>query len=129
MSGFDFLDTVITVLGVAKKGAEVYNSLSEKQESAGFATPSKMSTRTSGGGAKASLQSMDQPIGLGIPNMETAYRYFSNNLSRDNNLRQVQAENYVAKRRPALKSTMTVAGDANVKGFTASYKTSGVPTA
>ena len=86
MSGFDFLDTVITVLGVAKKGAEVYNSLSEKQESAGFATPNKMSTRTSGGGAKASLQSMDQPIGMGIPNMETAYRYFSNNLSRDNKI-------------------------------------------
>jgi hypothetical protein len=72
---------------------------------------------------------MQKPVGMGLPNMETAYRYFSNNLSRDTNLRIVQGENYVARKRKATPATMTVAADAKVKGFTASYKTTGVPTA
>jgi len=125
----DFLDTVLTVIGVVKKGAEVYNQLSSKDQDTGFAQPRRIDLESNLTAAKAPLREMEKPVGQGIPNMDTAYRYFANNLSRDVNFRYVQGQNYVAKRRKPLDSTMTVAGNATVKGFTASYKTTGVPTA
>mgnify|MGYP001183950558 FL=1 len=124
-----FIDSVLTVLSVVKKGAEIVNELSEKDESLGFAQPKRVDLSSNLTAAKAPLREMQKPVGMGLPNMETAYRYFSNNLSRDTNLRIVQGENYVARKRKATPATMTVAADAKVKGFTASYKTTGVPTA
>ena len=124
-----FIDSVLTVLSVVKKGAEIVNELSEKDESLGFAQPKRVDLGSNLTAAKAPLREMQKPVGMGLPNMETAYRYFSNNLSRDTNLRIVQGENYVARKRKATPATMTVAADAKVKGFTASYKTTGVPTA
>jgi len=124
-----FLDSVLSVLSIVKKGAEVYSALSDKDEDTGFATPQRVDLESKLTAPRASLKSMEAPIGLGLPNIETAYRYFSNNLSRDNNFRYVQGENYVAKRRSPTPATMTVASDARVKGFTASYKTTGVPSA
>jgi len=124
-----FIDGVLTVLSVVKKGAEIVNELSEKDESLGFAQPKRVDLSSNLTAAKAPLREMQKPVGMGLPNMETAYRYFSNNLSRDTNLRIVQGENYVARKRKATPATMTVAADAKVKGFTASYKTTGVPTA
>ena len=107
MAGFSFLDTIITVLGVVKKGAEVLDAVTSKEkDSSGFAQPKPMDTQTSGGSATAPLQNMEQPIGIKIPNMESAYRYFSDNLSRDTNLRYLQGENYVAKRNPILKTSV-----------------------
>jgi len=124
-----FIDSVLTVLSVVKKGAEIVNELSEKDESLGFAQPKRVDLSSNLTAAKAPLREMQKPVGMGLPNMETAYRYFSNNLSRDTNFRIVQGENYVARKRKATPATMTVAADAKVKGFTASYKTTGVPTA
>jgi len=124
-----FIDSVLTALSVVKKGAEIVNELSEKDESLGFAQPKRVDLSSNLTAAKAPLREMQKPVGMGLPNMETAYRYFSNNLSRDTNLRIVQGENYVARKRKATPATMTVAADAKVKGFTASYKTTGVPTA
>jgi len=124
-----FIDSVLTVLSVVKKGAEIVNELSEKDESLGFAQPKRVDLSSNLTAAKAPLREMQKPVGMGLPNMETAYRYFSNNLSRDTNLRIVQGENYVARKRKSTPATMTVAADAKVKGFTASYKTTGVPTA
>jgi len=124
-----FLDSVLSVLSIVKKGAEVYSALTDKDEDTGFATPQRLNLESKLTAPRASLKSMEVPIGLGLPNIETAYRYFSNNLSRDNNFRYVQGENYVAKRRSPTPATMTVASDARVKGFTASYKTTGVPSA
>lgn len=124
-----FIDSVLTVLSVVKKGAEIVNELSDKDESLGFAQPKRVDLSSNLTAAKAPLREMQKPVGMGLPNMETAYRYFSNNLSRDTNLRIVQGENYVARKRKATPATMTVAADAKVKGFTASYKTTGVPTA
>lgn len=124
-----FIDSVLTALSVVKKGAEIVNELSEKDESLGFAQPKRVDLSSNLTAAKAPLREMQKPVGMGLPNMETAYRYFSNNLSRDTNFRIVQGENYVARKRKATPATMTVAADAKVKGFTASYKTTGVPTA
>ena len=124
-----FLDSVLSVLSVVKKGAEVYSALTDKDEDTGFARPQRINLESNLTAPRASLRTMEAPIGLGLPNMETAYRYFSNNLSRDNNFRYVQGQNYVAKRRNPTPATMSVASDARVKGFTASYKTTGVPTA
>jgi len=123
------IDSVLTVLSVVKKGAEIVNELSDKDESLGFAQPKRVDLSSNLTAAKAPLREMQKPVGMGLPNMETAYRYFSNNLSRDTNLRIVQGENYVARKRKSTPATMTVAADAKVKGFTASYKTTGVPTA
>ena len=124
-----FLDSVLSVLSVVKKGAEVYSALSDKDEDTGFATPQRINLESNLTAPRASLKTMEAPIGLRLPNMETAYRYFSNNLSRDNNFRYIQGQKYVAKRRTPPTPTMSVASDARVKGFTASYKTTGVPTA
>jgi len=123
-----FIDSVLTVLSVVKKGAEIVNELSDKDESLGFAQPKRVDLGSNLTAAKAPLREMENPIGMRLPNIETAYRYFSNNLARDTNFRTLQGENYVAKRRKATPATMTVATDAKVKGFTASYKTTGVPT-
>ena len=123
------LDSVLTVLSVVKKGAEVYSALTDKDQDTGFAQPRRVDLESNLTAAKAPLRDMEAPIGMGLPNMETAYRYFSNNLARDTNFRYVQGENYVAKKRTPTAATMNVASDAKVKGFTASYKTTGVPTA
>ena len=77
----EFLETLGTVLGIVKKGAEVFNTLNQKDEDTGFASPK---------------------------------------------LIDLESNNFVASRRKSVPQTMTVAGNANVKGFTASYNTTGV---
>tara|TARA_R110000744_G_scaffold88457_1_gene172448 strand:+ start:1353 stop:1733 length:381 start_codon:yes stop_codon:yes gene_type:complete len=122
----EFLETLGTVLGIVKKGAEVFNTLNQKDEDTGFASPKLIDLESNLTAAKAPLNNMEQVVGLGIPRMDAMYRYFADNQSRDTNLRSLQANNFVASRRKSVPQTMTVAGNANVKGFTASYNTTGV---
>ena len=120
-----FLDSVITAFQVFKKGADVLNELDEDKET-GFAAPPTTSFKSKLRPARASLRDLERPLGLQLPRMETMVRYWATQLARDNNLRQIQATDYYTPPVKADRGTMTIASDANVKGFTASYKTTGV---
>ena len=124
MSGFDFFNAVVAGFQTFKKGARLLNEVTPEEE--GFATPPTVDLDTKVRPAKAPLREMEKPLGLFMPKMDTAYRYFATSLARDVNLRNIQSTDYYVKPVSPQKAKMNVSTDAKVKGFTASYKTTGV---
>jgi hypothetical protein len=112
----DFLDTVLTVLNVAKKGAEVYAAINPDKEGRdeGFAVrPMRTSTKRS---QPARLQDMEQIIGLGLPQMTPTYSRFVNELASDRQLATLQASSFdpsMTNFNQKIKETMTLS-DATV---------------
>ena len=121
----DFLTSVATAFQVFKKGAKVWSDLDEGKET-GFVDPPTTRFRSKLTPPRGTLRDLERPLGLQLPRMETMMRHFATQLARDTNLRQIQSTDYYVAPVKAQKSTMTVASDANVKGFTGSYKTTGV---
>lgn len=121
---FDFFDSVVTAFQVFKKGARLLSDVDEEQR--GFIKPPTVDLESNIRPVKAPLRDMEGPLGLNMPNMATAHRYFATNLSRDTNLRQVQSSDFYVKPVVPQKANMNVASDARVKGFTSTYKTTGV---
>ena len=125
MAGFEFFDAVATAFQDFKKGARVLSDVTP-EEQRGFIKPPTVDLESNIRPVKAPLRDMEDPLGLGLPKMDTAHRYFQMNLSRDTVLRQVQSQDYYVKPVVPKKATMNIGSDAKVKGFTATYKTTGV---
>ena len=88
-----FLDSVITVLGVMKKGAELLDAVSpDKPDDPGFMVK-KMDTQTKQV-KPAPLKNMERILGLDMPQMIPVYKRFADSLSRDSQLASLQASNF-----------------------------------
>tara|TARA_Y100001938_G_C7987170_1_gene377530 strand:- start:47 stop:445 length:399 start_codon:yes stop_codon:yes gene_type:complete len=88
-----FLDSVITVLGVMKKGAELLDAVSpDKPDDPGFMVK-KMDTQTKQT-KPAPLKNMERILGLDMPQMIPVYKRFADSLSRDSQLASLQASNF-----------------------------------
>jgi hypothetical protein len=88
-----FLDSVITVLGVMKKGAELLDAVSpDKPDDPGFMVK-KMDTQTKQV-KPAPLKNMEKIFGGGLPQMIPVYKRFADSLSRDSQLASLQASNF-----------------------------------
>ncbi len=89
----DFFDTIVTVLGFAKKATEVYSALNPKEEKqSGFAVrPMNTQTKTP---PPARLKNMEQILGMDMPQMMPVYKRFGESLSRDSQLASLQASNF-----------------------------------
>ena len=56
-------------------------------------------------------QTMEAPVGLRNPNIQTAHRYFAENQAKDTNLQRLVASNYkagITRKRVSTKQTMAV---------------------
>ena len=88
-----FLDSVITVLGVMKKGAELLDAVTpDKPDDPGFMVK-KMDTQTKQV-KPAPLKNMERILGLDMPQMIPVYKRFADSLSRDSQLASLQASNF-----------------------------------
>ena len=88
-----FLDSVITVIGVIKKGAELLDAVSpDKPDDPGFMVK-KMDTQTKQV-KPAPLKNMERILGLDMPQMIPVYKRFADSLSRDSQLASLQASNF-----------------------------------
>ena len=88
-----FLNSVITVLGVMKKGAELLDAVSpDKPDDPGFMVK-KMDTQTKQV-KPAPLKNMERILGLDMPQMIPVYKRFADSLSRDSQLASLQASNF-----------------------------------
>ena len=88
-----FLDSVITVLGVMKKGAELLDAVTpDKPDDPGFIVK-KMDTQTKQV-RPAPLKNMEKIFGGGLPQMTPVYTRFADSLSRDSQLASLQASNF-----------------------------------
>ncbi len=105
-----FLDSVITVLGVMKKGAELLDAVSpDKPDDPGFMVK-KMDTQTKQV-KPAPLKNMERILGLDMPQMIPVYKRFADSLSRDSQLASLQASNFavnVDQFDSKIKQTMTL---------------------
>ena len=79
----DFFDSVMNILSIAKKGAEVYSALSAKDEDTGFAKPTLVDLESNLSAPKASLKQMDSPSNITIPQVQSAFDYLLANQVRD----------------------------------------------
>tara|TARA_R100001510_G_C7463668_1_gene83095 strand:+ start:19 stop:417 length:399 start_codon:yes stop_codon:yes gene_type:complete len=88
-----FLDSVITVLGVMKKGAELLDAVSpDKPDDPGFMVkPMRTQTKQT---RPAPLKNMERILGLDMPQMIPVYKRFADSLSRDSQLASLQASNF-----------------------------------
>ena len=88
-----FLNSVITVLGVMKKGAELLDAVSpDKPDDPGFMVK-QMDTQTKQV-KPAPLKNMERILGLDMPQMIPVYKRFADSLSRDSQLASLQASNF-----------------------------------
>ena len=122
MAFIDFINTVGTVLGTAKKFLSIYNAVTEDESDRGFATPpQRMKTESRIRSASPPMQTMDTPLGMDMPRYEAMFTYFADNLSRDQQLASLQADDYragIAGFDSKIKPTMTVADAALKKDTT-----------
>ena len=88
-----FLDSVITVIGVIKKGAELLDAVSpDKPDDPGFMVkPMKTQTKQT---KPVPLKNMERILGLDMPQMIPVYKRFADSLSRDSQLASLQASNF-----------------------------------
>jgi len=118
MAFMEFVNTVGTVLGTAKKFLSVYNAVTEDESDRGFATsPQRMKTQSRIRSASPPMQTMDTPLGMDMPRYEAMFTYFANNLSRDQQLASLQSDDYragIAGFDSRIAPTMTIA-DATLK--------------
>lgn len=96
-----------------QKGAEIYSKFNPEEESssAGFMPRKKFDFRSSIPTPRAQMRTMEAPIGLKNPNIQTAFRYFADNVARDTNLKNIVAKNYTAgitRKRTSTKETMDI---------------------
>jgi len=122
MAFMEFIDTVGTVLGTAKKFLSVYNAVTEDESDRGFATPpQRMKTQSRIRPASPPMQTMETPLGMDMPRYEAMFTYFADNLSRDQQLASLQVDDYragIAGFDSRIKPTMTVADAALKKNTT-----------
>ena len=118
----EFVNTVGTVLGTAKKFLSVYSAVTEDESDRGFAKPPQgMKTQSRIRPASPPLQTMEGPLGMEIPRYEAMFTYFADNLSRDQQLASLQVDDYragIAGFDSRIKPTMTVADAALKKDTT-----------
>ena len=103
LKDFKLFKTIGETFGEAfdlfQKGAQIYSALTEKEQQGGGFMPKRPfnfdSNLKSFSGAP---RTMDAPVGLKNPNIQTAYRYFAENVSKDTNIQRLVATNYRAGR-------------------------------
>lgn len=112
---FKLFDSVSSSFGDAwelfQTGAKIYAGLTaDEKEEKGFMPKRKPfnfdSNLRSFSGAP---QTMQAPVGLKNPNIQTAHRYFAENQARDTNLQKLVASNYkagITRKRVSTKQTM-----------------------
>lgn len=97
-----------------QKGAQIYSAFNPEEEessSAGFMPRKKFDFRSGIPTPRAQMRTMEAPIGLKNPNIQTAFRYFADNVARDTNLKNIVAKNYTAgimRKRTSTKETMDI---------------------
>ncbi len=117
--GFNLFKDVKDIFQGIKKGATLAKQLGmldEKKESQGFMAKGpdfNFDSRLQS--ARPALQTMDQPRGMRLPNMQAMYTYFNNNMAKDVNIQQIQMTR-VASAKPVGKSV-------NLGGMTSTRKT------
>ena len=90
----EFLDTLITVYDVFKKGA---NILGEKTESKDSFAVKKIELESNITPARPPLGDIPNAVGVGLPRMDAAFTYFSQQTARDQHLAQILSTDYVAR--------------------------------
>ena len=121
MAFMEFINTVGTVLGTAKKFLSVYNAVTEDESDRGFAAPQRIKTESRIRPASPPMKTMETPLGMDMPKYEAMFTYFADNLSRDQQLASLQVDNYragIAGFDSRIKPTMTVADAALKKDTT-----------
>lgn len=114
---FKLFDSVSNNFGEAwdlfQKGAKLYKELTaDEKEEKGFMPrrkPFNFDSRLQS--FKGAPQTMQAPIGLRNPNIQTAHRYFAENQARDTNLQKLVASNYkagITRKRVSTKQTIGV---------------------
>ena len=107
---FKLFKTIGTTFGDAfdlfQTGAQIYSAFTEKEEeSRGFVPKKKFNFDSSIPTPRAQLRTMEAPVGLRNPNIQTAYRFFADNVAKDKNIQKLVATNYRAGRTSKQVST------------------------
>lgn len=112
---FKLFDSVSNNFGDAWKlfqtGAKVYADMTakEKEEEKGFMPKRQFNFDSRLRSFSGAPQTMQAPIGLRNPNIQTAHRYFAENQAKDTNLQKLVASNYragITRKRVSTKQTM-----------------------
>lgn len=110
LKDFKLFKTIGTTFGEAfdlfQTGAKIYKGITEKEEeSKGFMPKRKFNFDSSIPTPRAQLRTMEAPVGLRNPNIQTAYRFFADNVAKDKNIQKLVATNYRAGRTSKQVST------------------------
>ena len=113
---FKLFDSVSNNFGDAwdlfQTGAKVYADITaDEKEEKGFMPKRKFNFDSRLQSFRGAPQTMQAPIGLRNPNIQTAHRYFAENQAKDTNLQKLVASNYkagITRKRVSTKQTMGV---------------------
>jgi hypothetical protein len=93
-------------------GAKAYATFTaDEKEEKGFMPKRQFNFDSRLQSFRGAPQTMQAPIGLRNPNIQTAHRYFAENQARDTNLQKLVASNYkagITRKRVSTKQTMGV---------------------
>ena len=113
---FKLFDSVSNNFGEAwdlfQKGAKFYKDLTaDEKEEKGFMPKRQFNFDSRLQSFRGAPQTMEAPVGLRNPNIQTAHRYFAENQAKDTNLQRLVASNYkagITRKRVSTKQTMAV---------------------
>ena len=113
---FKLFDSVSSNFGDAwqlfQTGAKMYKDLTaNEKEEKGFMPKRQFNFDSRLQSFRGAPQTMEAPVGLRNPNIQTAHRYFAENQAKDTNLQKLVASNYkagITRKRVSTKQTMGV---------------------
>ena len=109
----DFFDVAFKFIQV---GSKVLSQEEEQQGGRGFVAKKQFNFDSNIPMPRAQLRDMEAPIGMKLPNIQAAARYFATNQAKDTNINSIKAERFRPSRMQTLASkrpTMSISHDAS----------------